>query len=350
MKKLFFAFAITSVLVSCTKVITSPNNTNNNTTDSTKTTNLSDESIKSFNCTGVKISGSLMKDKAAISVSATVSYTGGNGKTYIIKTHTSTGVTGLTATLQAGVLANGEGVLTYSITGTPTTSGKASFEISLGGKTCTMNFTVDDVTQTVGKPGSIITDVEGNTYKTVFIGSQQWMGENLKVSKYNDGTAIPNITDDTQWSNLTTGAWSYYNNDSNYDKLYNWYAVNPTTNGNKNVCPIGWHVPTDAEWTVLTDFLGGVTAGGKMKEVGTTSWKNPNTDATNISLFTGLPGGTRYSANGIYYDYGYRGNWWSISEASIKFGSYRKLDFAYCELFVLSCSKRFGFSVRCLKD
>ena len=153
---------------------------------------------------------------------------------------------------------------------------------------------------TIGKPGANITDVEGNSYKTVTIGTQTWMAENIKVSKYSDGTTIPNITDNTQWQNDTSGAWSYYNNDAanntKYGKLYNWYAVSKTSNGNKNVCPTGWHVPTDAEWTVLIDYLGGETvAGSKMKEVGTTSWNIPNTDATNTSLFSALPGGSRGS-------------------------------------------------------
>ena len=144
--------------------------------------------------------------------------------------------------------------------------------------------------------GANVTDVEGDIYKTVYIGTQHWRGENLKVSKYNDGSAIPNITDNTEWTKLTTGAWSYYNNDAankaNYGKLYKWYAVSKTTNGNKNLCPTGWHVPTYAEWNVLTEYLGGDSvAGGKMKEVGTTNWISPNIDATNTSLFTGLPGG-----------------------------------------------------------
>ncbi len=153
--------------------------------------------------------------------------------------------------------------------------------------------------QFIGKLGPNITDVDGNSYKTVTIGAQTWMAENLKTSKYNDGTQIPNVTDYTNWSQLTTGAWAYYNNDSanyaKFGKLYNWYAVNYETNGNKNVCPTGWHVPTDEEWTILTDYLGGESvAGGKMKEAGNINWggiNNINQDSTNKSLFTGLPGG-----------------------------------------------------------
>ncbi len=202
--------------------------------------------------------------------------------------------------------------------------------------------------------GPNISDVDGNTYKTVYIGTQQWMAENLKVSNYNDGTAIPNVTDNTQWQNNTTGAWSYYNNDvannAKYGKLYNWYAVTKTSNSNKNVCPTGWHVPTDAEWTVLTDYLGGSSvAGGKMKEVGTSSWNNPNTDATNTSLFTGLPGGYR-NYFGNYYYIGINGYWWSSSERDTNNAWNRNLIYNYGNAFIDGSNKRNGLSVRCLRD
>ena len=345
MKKLFIAFALTSALVSCEKETTTPNTSSNNTND---------VSVSGFDCAGVKINGTLTKDKAVTNVTAVLTYTGGNGKTYLTKSHTSTGVTGLSATLQAGTLANGEGTLVYTISGTPTTSGTANFAIALGGKSCTITLTVDDVAQTIGKPGPNISDSEGNTYKTVTIGTQQWMAENLKVSKYSDGTTIPNITDNTQWSNLTTGAWSYYNNDAannaKYGKLYNWYAVSKTTNGYKNVCPTGWHVPTDAEWTVLTDYLGGTSvAGGKMKEVGTTNWKIPNTDATNTSLFTGLPGGYRVN-DGLYGYIGYDGDWWSSSEYNTFNAWYRYLGSSNGNAGRDGYDKRNGLSVRCLRD
>ena len=211
-----------------------------------------------------------------------------------------------------------------------------------------------DTTKTIGKPGPNITDGEGNSYKTVTIGSQTWMAENLKVSKYNDGTTIPNIIDNTQWQNDTSGAWSYYNNDvannTKYGKLYNWYAVSKTTNGNKNVCPTGWHVPTDAEWTVLTDYLGGESiAGGKMKEVGTTSWNDPNADATNTSLFTGLPGGYRLY-NGDYDVIGNLGNWWSSTESNSNFAWLRNLYYSNGTAYGAVNVKRNGLSVRCLRD
>ena len=190
--------------------------------------------------------------------------------------------------------------------------------------------------------------------KTVTIGTQVWMAENLKVSKYSDGTTIPNITDNTQWQNNTTGAWAYFNNDAannaKYGKLYNWYTVSKTSNGNKNVCPTGWHVPTDAEWTVLTDYLGGESvAGGKMKEVGTSNWNYPNTDATNTSLFTGLPGGGR-NDNGSYDDIGDYGFWWSSSEFNTYAAWNRYLDTNNGNANSYNSDKRIGLSVRCLRD
>ncbi len=201
---------------------------------------------------------------------------------------------------------------------------------------------------------SIVSDIDGNTYKTVQIGTQVWMAENLKIAKYNDGTMIPNITDDNLWSNLTSGAWVYCNNDasnnSKYGKLYNWYAVSPTTNENKNLCPRGWHVPTNAEWTVLIDYLGGASvAGGKMKEAGTKNWKTPNRDATNTSLFTGLPGGYRYS-NGNYSDIGDGGDWWSSTEGNTDDAWYRTLYGTNGVAYRDGGYKRNGLSVRCLRD
>jgi len=200
----------------------------------------------------------------------------------------------------------------------------------------------------------VVLDIDGNSYKTVKIGNQTWMAENLKTTKFNDGTSIPNVTDATQWSELTTAAWCNYNNSDSlgkiYGKLYNWYAVSPTTNDNKNVCPTGWHVPTDAEWTVLTDYLGGASvAGGKMKEVGTTSWKSPNTEATNTSLFSALPGGYR-SSIGDYYDIGFGGNWWSSSEYNTGTAWNRHLNNGTGIAYRDGNDKGDGFSVRCLRD
>ena len=151
--------------------------------------------------------------------------------------------------------------------------------------------------------GPTIKDVDGNEYKTVYIGTQQWIVENLKTSKYSDGTPIPNVIDNTQWSNLSTGAWCHYNNSDSlgkiYGKLYNWYAVSPSTNGNKNVCPSGWHVPNNSEWIILTNYLGGESnAIQKLRITGIQYWNAPNSNATNSSLFSGLPSGYFFNWGG----------------------------------------------------
>ena len=309
--------------------------------------------IASLNCAEFSVNGSLNNGAIASNVSFVITYSGGNGGSYSSQSISSTSVIGLTATLLAGSFATGNGSLTFTVSGTPTSVGNALFSLTIAGQVCSVSMVVQEKPSTIGIPGPNITDAENNTYKTVYIGTQQWMAENLKVSKYSDGTTIPNITDNTQWQNNTTGAWSYYNNDAannaKYGKLYNWYAVSKTSNGNKNVCPSGWHVPTVGEWMVLTDYLGNSPA-GKMKEVGTTSWISPNTDATNTSLFTGLPGGGRNS-NGDYNLIGGSGYWWSSSEG-IGFQGlawYCRLDNSILASTILQ-GKEHGMSIRCLKD
>ena len=311
--------------------------------------------ITSLNCAGVSVNGSLNNGVASSNVSFVITYTGGNGGPYSSQSISSTGVVGLTASLQTGSFATGNGSLTFTVSGTPTSVGNALFSLTIAGQVCSISMLVQAQSQqpTSGY-GPNLTDAENNTYTTVYIGTQQWMAENLKVTKYNDGTPIPNITDNTEWYNNTTGAFSYYNNDvannAKYGKLYNWYAVSPTTNVNKNVCPTGWHVPTDAEWMVLTDYLGGSNvAGGKMKEVGTTSWNSPNTDAMNTSLFTGLPAGYRNN-DGYYYNIGFYGYWWSSTEGSASNAWYRNLDYNDGIANRNNTNKEDGLSVRCLRD
>ena len=196
-----------------------------------------------------------------------------------------------------------------------------------------------------------MTDIDGNTYKTVTIGTQTWMAENLKVTRYNDGTPIPNITDGSTWKQLTTGALCDFGNNSLkygvYGKLYNWFAVSTG-----KLCPQGWHVPSDAEWTTLRYYLG-IYAGGKLKETGTMHWANPNFGATNESGFTALPGGYRDNI-GIYYYNGITGAWWSTTEDedddSISKVCYWSTFNDSSYFFKGSLNKVFGFSVRCVKD
>jgi uncharacterized protein (TIGR02145 family) len=204
--------------------------------------------------------------------------------------------------------------------------------------------------------GGYIEDVDGNYYNTVKIGEQIWMAENLKTTRYNDGTDIPLVTDNTIWTHISTPAYCWYNNDvgsykGTYGALYNWYAVSTTTNGGKNVCPSGWHVPSDAEWTTLTDYLGGVSvAGGKLKETGTTHWYSPNTGATNETGFTALPGGIRDNASGGFYSVTYMGKWWSCTENSLAYAWGRGTSYSSVSVSLGANDKPYGFSVRCVKD
>lgn len=196
----------------------------------------------------------------------------------------------------------------------------------------------------------------------VTICTQTWTTKNLAVTAYSDGTVIPQVSDPTAWANLTTGAWCYYNNDvaynATYGKLYNWYAAagiyDAASLGNstlrKKLAPTGYHVPTDTEWTTLTTCLGGESvAGGKMKETGTAHWISPNTDATNSSGFTGLPGGYRNN-NGTFNNIGSYGFWWSSTEYATTVAWARDLGYNGGDADRGNSSKRYGFSVRCLRD
>jgi uncharacterized protein (TIGR02145 family) len=209
-------------------------------------------------------------------------------------------------------------------------------------------------TSSIAKYGNGVTDIEGNKYKTTIIGKQEWMVENLKVSKYSDGTNITNGTDNIVWNNNENGAWCHYDKDiSNnlkYGKLYNWNVTNPTMNGNKNVCPTGWHVPSKEEWIILSDYLGGEdVAGGKMKEVGVENWKSPNTKAENTSLFTALAGGWRQSSDN-FNEAKSRGFWWSSTKSSQYMGFSESLNAYSGKTFINDYPMDYGLSIRCLKD
>jgi len=203
-------------------------------------------------------------------------------------------------------------------------------------------------------PGTpTVTDVDNNTYATVQIGTQCWTQSNLKVSRYRNGNNISTGLNNSQWGSTTSGAYAIYNNDAAndalYGKLYNWYAVSDS----RGICPTGWHVPSDAEWTTLTDFLGGASAaGGKMKSTATQptpgGWDPPNTGATNSSGFTGLPGGYRLISD--FNALGETGGWWSSSGAGSG-PAWGRFLFSYeASATRNGGSSRDGFSVRCARD
>ena len=198
-----------------------------------------------------------------------------------------------------------------------------------------------------------MTDVEGNTYKTIQIGNQTWMAENLRTTKYNDGSNIHRLIADSAWYYTTTeGLFYTYNDTYNTDTirtmgmLYTWDAVN--TN---NLAPAGWHVPTQAEWDTLMDNLGGLnTAGGKMKETGFTHWSDPNTDATNESGFTALPAGRMYLVSSSYTHYSFSALYWSATSFSAGEAVFYGLGHEYGAVSVGHSQKKYGYSVRCIKN
>jgi uncharacterized protein (TIGR02145 family) len=206
-----------------------------------------------------------------------------------------------------------------------------------------------------------VTDVDSNTYHGIRIGSQVWMQENLKTTRYSNGDAIPNVTDDAAWSSLVTGAYCWNSNDAAtykdvYGALYNWYAVADI----RNVCPTNWHVPSDAEWKTLNIYLGGVETprytnldtskvGGKLKETGTTHWVSPNIGATNETGFAALPGGYRDSL-GFSHTIGYSGGWWSSTENMTYTGWGRYLVYNRSRADRSDYYKIYGFSVRCVRN
>ena len=215
--------------------------------------------------------------------------------------------------------------------------------------------TDDDTTDSTDTSSGEVKDADGNVYTSVTIGTQEWMVENLRTTKYSDGTVIPNVTDNTKWGDLETAAWCHYYNDTGHyvathGKLYNWYAVNTS-----KLCPKGWHVPKVAEWTALTDYL---TADGYSGSEGTalkstSGWINKDDgtsgNGTDDYGWNALPDGTRFE-DGDFYDIGGFGYWWSSSQYSTDNAWYHGLSSYVDNVSSYDSSKRNGFSVRCLRD
>lgn len=200
-----------------------------------------------------------------------------------------------------------------------------------------------------------VKDIDGNVYKTVKIGSQWWMVENLRVTHYRNGDPIPNKTEDEEWDK-PVGAWCFYNNDSTkvtpYGRLYNWFAVNDS----RKIAPEGWHVPSDSEWQKLVNYLGGDSlAGGKMKSKGTIEsrdglWRGSNEGATNESGFSALPGGYRYN-HGVFDGMGYAAYFWSSTASNSGNAWYRYLYYGNSNVYRDDSGwKQAGYSVRCIRD
>ncbi len=222
------------------------------------------------------------------------------------------------------------------------------------------NSAVTDMSDANFTISGTVTDIDGNVYHYITIGTQTWMVENLKTTRYRNGDAIQNATDNTAWSNLTIGAYCNYDNNSSnattYGRLYNWYAVNDS----RNIAPAGWHVPTDNEWKILEMYLGmtqqqadatgwrGTDEGNKLKEAGNSHWASPSA-GTNSSGFTALPGGCRYS-NGTFGDVGNYGYWWSSSEYDATLAWLRGMYYDNAYVSRSNYVKKVGFSIRCVRD
>ncbi len=197
-------------------------------------------------------------------------------------------------------------------------------------------------------PVTTVIDYDGNVYDFISIGTQVWMKQNLKTTHYKDGTVIPNVTINASWASITGAYCDISNNPSNsatYGRLYNWYTVNTG-----NLCPLGWHVPSDADWTSLINFLGNEgIAGAKLKEAGLAHWISPNTAATNETGFTALPAGYR-SGSGSYYMFGNMGYWWSSTESSSTYAWVRLMYNDAGNVAKIDNHKAGGLSVRCIRD
>jgi uncharacterized protein (TIGR02145 family) len=321
-----------------------------------------------------------------------ITYTINNpGNLASITTSTVSSITGTSAASGGNITNDGGTLITqrgicYSQTPSPTTanstiisgSGIGSFTSNLIGLTASTTYYVrayainsagtaygNEVSFTSASlGGSIVTNpgagvtFNGYTYSSIVLGNgQEWMSENLRTAFYANGDPIPNVTDDQQWANLNTGAWAYNWNDSQYEnpygRLYNWYTVNDS----RNVCPTGWHVPSDIEWSTFINYLdpnadGGNNvniAGGKMKSTGTQYWTT-NIDGTNESGFSGLPAGRRLDVGG-FSALGSVGDWWSSTDSSTSNAWFRRIVGDSGNLYRSNTfSKKEGLTIRCVKD
>jgi len=288
-----------------------------------------------------------------------IPYTGGNCGYYPAQSIQSYGVYGLTAFISPGQLKCGDGILNFTITGSPSSSGTALFDITLGAQQCILSIPISigltgNSNASCGDSGihnstliyGNVMDINGNSYRTVVIGSQEWMAENLKASHYSNGEAIPLVLNDPNWPLLNTGASCWYNNDStNYDcpygKLYNWYVIADS----RGVCPSGWHIPYDFEWDTL---LYRVFSGNWSDPLRSAYLNNSGGNMVNSSGFSALSGGYRYPGSNIFWNLNYGGYWWTATEESSTSAYFRGL--ASPNLSRSIFTKNAGFSIRCVKN
>lgn len=298
----------------------------------------------------------IVTTSSVINISQTTALCGGNVTSAGTSTVTARGIcwsTSSTPTISDSKTTDGSGTGGFTSSLTGLTAGTSYYVRAYATNSAGTSYGSEQSFTTESQGGTdstgTVTDIDGNVYQTIRIGDQWWMMENLEVTHYRNGEPIPHVTDDTTWSGLTSGAYCNYNNYTDnvatYGRLYNWYAVDDTS----NIAPEGWHVPTDEEWQTLIDYLGSSVASGKLKETGTTHWTSPNTGATNESGFTALPGGLRISSNGSFYNMGYYADFWS--SAGYSGGAwFRRLTYDNSQVVYGSSDKRNCRSVRCVRD
>jgi uncharacterized protein (TIGR02145 family) len=299
----------------------------------------------------------------AVYVETQTATTNGNGLmslqigTGIATTGTFAGINWATGPYFIKTETDPSGGTNYSITGTQEI---LSVPYALNGITAAQADAITAQASAIESLQSQVAVLMTPSIPTVSIGTQSWQQFNLDVSIYRDGTVIPQVTDQTAWANLTTGAWCYVNNDptngSTYGKLYNWYAVagihdNDPNTANKKLAPLGFHIPTTGEWTTLSNYLGGASeAGTKIKS--TQLWSPLSTAGTNSSGFTGLPGGARRLFGSFFLNIGGYGAWWSSSQSPIvgplgALSRFMNSDFIFNN--DISDANE-GLSVRCIRD
>ena len=324
--------------------------------------------VSGLDCGAAMQSGLLFQGQPAANVSITLPYTGGNGAVFAAQSLSSGGVNGLTATLLADTLNSGFGTLLLSLSGTPAASGVATFTLVFAGQTCTFSCNVLGAGSAscgavnVHNPNlsyGTVTDQDGMVYKTMVIGAQEWMAENLSVAHYRNGDPLPMIPSGGNWLQGTTGVSCWYGGDSTLQcplgRLYNWYAATDP----RGLCPVGWHLPSDSEWNTLIGFIDpsyspgvtgtqSTTAGGKMKSTGTAYWSG-NNPADNSTGFSALGGGHR-TGTGSFTFQGAQGAWWSATP-NTNFVSWFRFIYngdAYVGRGINS--KSYGYSIRCVRD
>jgi uncharacterized protein (TIGR02145 family) len=240
---------------------------------------------------------------------------------------------------------------TSGIVDLPYSEGDILLYTSTTGQYSTIITDAPTTSKTITFDFSACIDADENTYTTVTIGNQVWMAENLKTTKYNDGSSVPLIIDNLEWGNLSTPGYCWYNNDETTNKnvcgaLYNWHTVNTG-----KLAPVGWHVPDYNEWQSLANYLGRyLVAGGKLKESGSTHWLSPNEGATNESGFSALPAGYRWDFDNSFIDKGICGVWWSSTDSNASIAWYRLAHHSNAVLPPGIQSKNAGFSVRCVRN